>query len=240
MGMTLRRARSLKNHWMMKRNEKRPWPRKPITSQRVVDSLMSSLPAFDDGAQGPPQQPEDADEVQEGYGEAVADAVFRAAVPARPVLDRDFDHRAARAREQRGQIAVHVVEGGQLEEGLAAEQLEAATRIAHAVAQDAAPERVGEARGQALVPAGAPHRAVARDQQRGRRGGPGPRGDEPEDLRRRILPVAVKGRDPLRSRGAHPREQRSALAEASRVAQHAQPGVGETGDLERLAGAVAA
>jgi hypothetical protein len=68
------------------------------------------------------------------------------------MVDRHADRLPAGALHQRRQVAVHVVEVGQVEEGLALEQLDAAAGVGRVVAQHARADRVGPAEAQRLLP----------------------------------------------------------------------------------------
>src|SRR5919202_4195225 len=101
-GMMLRRARSLAIHCTRKRPEKKAWPRKPTASHRVSDIRALQF-ACRGHALAPPAQPPHAEEVERPDQGAIQHAVFRAAVPTRPVDDVEMPHAEALAQHQRRQ-----------------------------------------------------------------------------------------------------------------------------------------
>src|ERR671932_531477 len=101
-GMMLRRARSLAIHCTRKRPEKRAWPTNPIASHKLSD--IRALQFVRHGhALAPPAQPPDPEKVERPNERPVQHAVFRAAVPARPVHDVEVPDSEALAQHQRRQ-----------------------------------------------------------------------------------------------------------------------------------------
>ena len=83
------------------------------------------------------------------------------------MVDGDADDAAAGADEEGWQVAVHVVEGGEGQEGFAGEYFQSAACIGRCVAQEGGAQAVGEAGCEAFGGAVAALRAVAGDEDHG-------------------------------------------------------------------------
>src|SRR5690625_2770599 len=176
---------------------------------------------FDARHLGAAHQPGYAAQVVEADPQAVEHAVLGRAAGARAVADRHALAGKAGALDQGRQVAVHVVEVGQAQEGFALDQFQAATGVGRVVLEHARTHRVGDLRTDALVetvlaggaPAGKQAHVgsglVARRQQLG-------------NVRRIVLAVAVERGHPRRFGGAHAVPYSRALAAARGVVQHAQ------------------
>src|SRR6056297_2753060 len=90
-------------------------------------------------------QPRDTEKIAQADDGATEIVVFRP--PGRPgaMGDIHMRHVPSVALEERGQIAVHVIEIGQGEIGLAPERLETAARVPRAIPQQPAADRVRRA-----------------------------------------------------------------------------------------------
>src|SRR5580704_19182270 len=227
--MMLRPAISLRIHWIRKREAKSNCPTLPRTFQGsrknektwfklcILELLDVSVSAE------APLEPHDADDVRDADGEPIQHAIFRAPGAPRPVADLNEANFVALAQHQRDQIAVHVIEIGKGEIGLALERLQAATGILGGVADERAPDAVGEHRSHPLGPTVLPLRPLARNHAEA---GIGFEFTETRDELRNIvgivLAVAIKRDHELAPRGAHAGAHRPALAKISRVRKNAQ------------------
>src|SRR3954452_1892436 len=106
-GTTLSPTRSLRHHWSRKRMANRAWPMKPMASQSwscvmgILRDSRTNLPAH---------EPPHPGQVEQTDPEPVEHPVMGAAGAARPVIDRNRGDPPATPEEQRGKIAVHVIE----------------------------------------------------------------------------------------------------------------------------------
>src|SRR3954469_4331364 len=73
---------------------------------------------------GASRQPHDADEIDDTRPEPVPDAIMRSTREARSMIDRNADHTATSAPDERGHEPVHVIEVRELEEQRTPEHLE--------------------------------------------------------------------------------------------------------------------
>src|SRR5579871_4534449 len=157
-GMTLRPSCSLFSHWMMKRQANRPWPRKPMASQPLSPPIQSSQWPITSpflrniGSSEAALQPHHAHQVRKADQRTVPNTVFRAARSSRTVTHRHEAHFMAFTQHQRDEVAVHVIEIGQLQKCLAAENFQSAARIFGVVGQKPAPHAIAVARGHTLLP----------------------------------------------------------------------------------------
>lgn len=133
---------------------------------------------------------------------------------------------------------MHVIEPRQVEKRLATEQLEPAAGIRRAISQQSGPDPVGDPGWEALGDRVAPAGPVSGHEHGSARAGIPHGGTESErrlqqhrNVRRIVLAVAVKGRDPLSGGGPYAGYDRGALAAASAMAKPAQRGA----DAARLA-----
>src|SRR5207342_2700993 len=192
-------------------------------SQAIGAFIKSALPAavaaavnsisdlLDRGALAARDQPRHSAQVADADQGAIEVVVFGHAGGAGAVVHRHAHRLPARALHQRRQVAVHVVEVGQVEEGGAFEQLDAAAGVGRVVVQHAHADRIGPLRRPALAagvlavdaPAGDHFHVAA---------ALGALGDQLGDVGRDVLAIAVERGDPFAARGPHPGTDRRALA----------------------------
>jgi hypothetical protein len=142
------------------------------------------------------------------------------------VRHRDDAHGVPLAGHQGREEPVHVVEIRQLEERGPAERLQAASRVGDAVAEEAGAHRVGHTRGQAADGRVAAPLPLARHEPQAGRAGRIAKGrEEPRDLGRIVLTVAVERHDRGAARRPDACADRRALTGGSRMTGHAQPRV---------------
>src|SRR6185437_4970125 len=137
-----------------------------------------------------------------------------------PVSHWHKAHLPALAPHQRDQIAVDMIEIGQLQEGLAATGLQAAARIGGAVGQKKLAKAIAQARGEApagLVLALDPN---ARDQTDF--GFAAKKLEQSGNIGRIVLTVAVQGDDDVAAGGQDAAADAAALAKIAGMAQHSQ------------------
>lgn len=146
------------------------------------------------------------------------------------MVDRHADRLPAGTLHQRRQVAVHVVEIRQVEEGGALEQLDAAAGVRGVIAQHARADGIGPLAGPALAA-----RILAIDAPAGEqpdlRIGLGTCGQQLGDIGRVVLAVAIEGGDPRRARGLDAGAHCRALPALADMVQHPQVRVG---GLQRL------
>src|SRR5438445_2379961 len=122
-GMVLSLRRSEASHCTMKRMPKRICPRMPNSTQPLTCSRRSNV-ILHLVAQLAPLHPAHSQQVHERRKEPVADAVFRIAVPARPMADRDLPHTEPLHLQERRQEPVHAVVEHEARQGGVPEGLE--------------------------------------------------------------------------------------------------------------------
>src|SRR6185312_8128982 len=122
----------------------------------VFNDLRHAFPAAD--------EPPHASEVENADPEPVPHAVIRHAGAARTVDDVDIADVEALALDERRQETMQAVEIGKPQEYVAAERLQAAARVARAVAQHRPAHRIGDARLEFLEAARLAADALAGDQ----------------------------------------------------------------------------
>ena len=148
-------------------------------------------------------QPQDPDQVGNADPEAVEHAVMGAAVPAWAVVHRHRRDPPAAPEKEGGEKAMHMVELGQREEAIPAEQLESGAAVACGVAQKPSADRIGHATGEPLDPRILATAPLAHDETKVRWRVRAPDdGQKTGDVRRVVLAVPIQGRDPGSSRHA--------------------------------------
>jgi hypothetical protein len=187
-------------------------------------------------------QPRDTEQVAQADDGAAEVVVFRPSGRPGAMGDIHMRHVPSIALEERGQIAVHVIEIGQREIGLPPERLEPAAGIPRAVPQKPSTDRVGRARGQALGQRIVALGPLSGHERQARRGVfVQKRCQQDRDLLGRVLAVTVERADERGARGAHGVVDGGRLSCGAGMGddRHGQVGMGGGEAFQRHAGVVA-